>query len=194
MNLTRWLNIGALIGTLICTPTVLLGVQRCQPEAAAGTNSENFSRSASALLKDIPEDAQRVRYHAGVIEDFTNSQQADWEAHAHELRRIKAEVDDMGRRLGRLEMNEGATTPWEQQAIHQAAPLVQFLADNTDDAIYFLNAHQGDLWSPRYKQNAENLSAEASAIAQSIGHDEALRKTENSYLRRNLGMLVMYGK
>ena len=100
MNTMRWLNTGALIGTLIFTPAVLLGVQACQPETTArATNSENFSGSASGLLKDIREDAQRVHYHARVIEDFTNSQEADWEAHAHELRRIKAEVDDMGRRL-----------------------------------------------------------------------------------------------
>ena len=96
MNTMRWLNTGALIGTLIFTPAVLLGVQACQPETTArATNSENFSGSASGLLKDIREDAQRVHYHARVIEDFTNSQEADWEAHAHELRRIKAEVDDM---------------------------------------------------------------------------------------------------
>ena len=71
---------------------------------------------------------------------------------------------------------------------------MQFLADNTDDAINFVNAHQGDFWSPRYKQNAQNLSAEASALAQSIGHDQAVQKAENSYLRRNRGRLAFFGQ
>jgi hypothetical protein len=188
------LTASAAVTILIFSPGMVFGANACQPaKTRPKLDAVQLSRRAFALLKDIREDAQRVRYHAGVIQNLSDNDESLWGAQEHELRRIKAEVDDMGRRLCALEINQQAVAPWEQRAIRQATPLIRYLADNTDDAILFANRHQSALWSPRYKQNAQNLYGEASALTQTIGRSAARQKSENAYLRRNSGMLEVFG-
>lgn len=148
------------------------------------------------MLEDMRGDAERVAYRAEVLVNFNNDQEADWAMNVHQLRRIKAKVDDMGKQLCKLQELEPGLPAADQDAIRQAAPLVQYMADNTTDAINYLNRHQGALWAPTYKLYTQNLDNEATALSQRIRNDEhALNVSERAgYYQKNLGMLEVFGK
>jgi hypothetical protein len=51
----------------------------------------------------------------------------------------------MGAKLCRLETIRMAVAPWQQAEIDRIATRGGLMADNTEDAIHFLNAHQNGL-------------------------------------------------
>ena len=175
MDITKWLKTGAVIGAIVLTPAISMAarVQSCVAGPATPESyTWDFSREATGLLNDMRYDAQRVAHHATNLEDFAMNSDIDWQFHADQLTKIKREVDDMGKRLCRLEVIEGAVAPWQQAAINQMAPVVQLMADNTDDAINYMNAHQGEFWVRSYRMNVQNLDTEASTVARKVHRDE----------------------
>lgn len=113
--------------------------------------------------------------------------------HADQLYSVKNEVEDMGKQLCRLESIQNVLPRDEQhpRTIQRVAPLVQLLADNTSDAIRYLNAHEGDFWNPVYQKYALNLNYEADrisdAIQQTDKRDENRIGQNQTYLSEGLG-------
>ena len=175
MDITNWLRTGAVVGAMVLAPAVSMAarLKSCLAEPATPESyTQNFSGEATRLLNDMRYDAHKVAYHADNLENFATNTEIDWQLHADQLTRIKHEVNDMGQRLCRLEAIEGAVAPWQRTAIRQVAPLVQYMADNTDDAINYVNAHQGEFWVPSYSRNVQNLDTEATTVARRVHNDE----------------------
>ena len=123
----------------------------------------NFDREASGLLKGIRSDAVTARTRADKLMSFERNPM-DWQIHADQLTALKREVDDMGARLCRLETIHRVITPAEERQVKRVAPLIQYMADNTDDALNYLNAHRLYLWAPSYHEYATNLYHEAGEL------------------------------
>lgn len=136
----------------------------------------NFPEEASGLLNNMRVDADQVADHAAKLETFARNPQIDWQLHADQLHAIKQDVNDMGKRLCRLETIQRVSSPSERSTIHRVAPLVQLMADNTEDAINYVNAHQGQFWTPTYRTYARNLYTEANVVSHRIHNNEALAK------------------
>lgn len=128
----------------------------------------NFPQEASRLLDGIQMDAASVKNHADRLEVFSMDQNIDWRVHGDVLNGIQSKVDDMGRKLCRLEMIRRVSTPQERKAIDQTASLVRLMADNTDDAINFLNARQANFWEPSYREYVGNLYRESGQVLHSV--------------------------
>jgi hypothetical protein len=187
---TNWLITVPAIGVAALYPGVL-SAARARPctvaPAAAESYMWNFPGGASNLLKGIRFEAQQVVYQAAQLRyDSTTTDTGFYGAEAQGLTRIKADIDDMGRQLCRLEEIRGVTAPWEQQTIDRVAPLVHYLADHTNDALRYMNApahsdsvNQGEYWRPSYKIGVDRLSSEAHAIAHEIHRSEKFAKQLN---------------
>jgi hypothetical protein len=165
----------ALASAVLLSPVMAVAnVQAC---SAPPPYRANYSREASRLMNTMRYDARRAADHAFALENYTNeSSLVDWTSHSYQLNRIKSEVDDMGKRLCTLESIQSVTVPREQQLVAQVAPLVQELADNTTDAIRYLNAHQDDLWNPTYKAYTHNMNTEAREISHVINQNEHMTR------------------
>ena len=201
MDISKWLKkdgIICAIGLIAFAPMASMaatGQPRVAPTTISGYSSS--MPEARNLLNDMRTESQRVADRATMLDNLANEPNVtDWDMQAHQLRRIKAEVDRLGRQLHRLQGIAPTLPPADQQAVSQAAPLVQYMADNTDDAINYLNAHTDGFWTPRYRDYTQNLDTEARTLARTVHSDEHLGNVEERapYYQKNLGMLIVFGK
>jgi hypothetical protein len=194
MSIMRWLKTGTVIGAIVLAPGVGMAAQVKACVASPPTPESytwNFSREGTRLLNEMRYDAHRVAYHADNLKNYELNPEIDWQLHADQLVKIKREVNDMGKRLCRLEVIRGAIAPWEQNAVRQVAPLVQYMADNSTDAINYLNAHQGEFWVPSYRLEVRNLNTEAHTLARKVHNDENLAGLSQKEM--NAGMYPVIG-
>lgn len=150
----------------------------------------NFRAEASQLLNDIQADAVHAQQHADKLETYASQLQISWQAHGEQLDAIRAEVNDMGQKLCRLETIRRVVAPWQQTAIKRAAKLVQLMADNTQDAIQFVDNHQGNLWMSPYPRYAANLYQDSKQLDHSLRTYEEFAQVhhEDLQLEKTLGM------
>ncbi|HUO24034.1 MAG TPA: hypothetical protein VMU61_00105 [Candidatus Aquilonibacter sp.] len=163
---------------------------RCKcgkPTAASYT--WNFHREANTLFDGIQTDAQHATNHAAKLQSFAYDSNITWQLDANQLTQIKSEVDDMGKKLCRLEIIRRVVSPWQQKTIDRIADNLQFMADNTQDAILYVNGHQQDLMNPTYRMYANNLYSEGSNLSQSVGDAVEYAKVRHEYreLRDEVG-------
>jgi len=150
----------------------------------------NFRGEASHLLKGIEVDAQHALNHADTLTTFTDNPDMSWEAHASQLSSLKAEINDMGGKLCRLETIRRVVAPWQQQAIDRVAPVVQLMADNADDAIRYVSTNEGRFWVPTYKAYTTNLYNEAIQVDHDVQRLQEYAKVQaqNRELQESLHM------
>jgi hypothetical protein len=181
MGIMKWLKTGAVVGAMTLAPTISMqaAVQACNPIGPPSSESytSNFPGEGSHLLADVQQDARRAAYHASQLESYTNNPEITWELHADQLQRIRHDVNDMGKRLCRLETIRRDLSPWEQQALSQVAPQLQYMADNTTDAIHYVNQYENNFWVPSYKSYTQNLYHEANTVSRTI-HNDKLDRNE----------------
>jgi hypothetical protein len=172
MNPLKWIGTGIVAGAMLFAPAISMGaVQSCATETGTYSPAQ-AAQKTSDLLKQVQSDAQQAEYHANVLRNFADNSNVDWQAHVYQLNRIRSEVDDMGRQLCRLESTRAQTAARARHTINRIAPLVRYMADNTDDAINYVNAHQGNFWVPAYGKNVKNIGNEARAVSRRIGRSE----------------------
>ncbi len=146
-------------------------VDKCvagKPTAASYT--WDFKGETNRIFKDIQSDAQDALYHADKLQSFARDSQVAWEIHADQLNALKAEINDMGARLCRLEAIRRVVAPWQQAEIDRIATAVRLMADNAQDAILFASGHQAELWLGTYQKYTDNLYSEAQTLAHSVGN------------------------
>ena len=165
--------------------------QQCscgKPTAASYT--WDFHQEANALFDDVQTDAQQVQDHAAQLQSFSRDSVLSWQADANQLSQVRNEVNDMGKKLCRLESIRRVVAPWQQKTIDRIASTVPLMADNTEDAILFVNAHQTDLINPTYERYADNLYSEGSKLTQSVGNAVEYAKVLGEYheLRGEIGI------
>jgi hypothetical protein len=192
MTISHYLKTVPIITAIILTPAFALAdVQYCAGQAPVGPG--DYSQEASRLLDDMHADAYQIAHHASVLQGYATDPDVDWEMHADQLYTLKNEVNNMGKQLCRLESIQSVLPRDEQhpRTIEQVAPLVQYLADNTTDAINFVNAHQGDFWNPVYQKYALNINDGASSISHDIHQvqrrDDYLTTQSQTYSEEDLG-------
>jgi hypothetical protein len=184
--------LGVLVG-LTAFPLTLGAVtaRECaygKPTAASYT--WDLHSEANALFEDVQTDAQQVTNHAAQLQSFSDDSNMGWQAHADQLNQVRSEVNDMGKKLSRLETIRRVVSPWQQKTIDRIASTVPLMADNTEDAIVYLRAHENDLINPTYRRYADNLYSEGNNLTQSVGDAVEYAKVLGEYhqLRGEIGI------
>lgn len=158
--------------------------------AAAGSHQWDYSREARGLLATLEYDATHVSRNAERLQSLTADPNIGKQAHAKLLNQIRAEVNEMGRKLTRLEAIRNSVAPWEQKAIDQAAPAIRLMADNTQDAMHFLNTNPEETWKPIYGKYVTNLFNEASGLGSTVRRYEEYARihSEDQHMQKALDM------
>ena len=176
---------------LFAVPATAAAVHECpagKPTAASYT--WDFKGEADMIFSDIQADAQQALYHADKLQSYARDTTLDWQPQGDQLDAIREEVNAMGTRLCRLETIRRVVAPWQQAEIDRIASTMRLMADNTQDALVFGNAHRDDLWLPTYQRYTRNLYDEARTLEHSVGSAVAYANASHEYhnLRRTLGM------
>jgi len=159
-----------------------------KPTAASYT--WDFKGEANTIFQAVQADAEQAVNHADMLQSFAQDPGFSWQTHQNELLALKAEINDIGDKLCRLETIRRAVTPWQQAEIDRIATAARLMADNTQDAIRFGNDHQADFWLPAYQKYTNNLYDQARSLANSVGNAVAYARVsrESRDLERKLGM------
>lgn len=193
MTIRRLITIVGVSAALAVFPLTLGAVTatKCvcsKPTAASYT--WDFHREADTLFNNVQADSWQVKDRAAKLQSFSFHPDMSWQAHVDQLSQMKKEVNDMGQKLCRLETIRRAVAPWQQKTIDRIAPSVVLMADSTQDAILYVNAHRYDLTSPTYRQYVDNLYAEGSNLTQSAEDAVQYAKVLGEYheLRGEIGV------
>lgn len=170
-------------------PAVAASPCKCVPgEPTAASYSWNFQGEANNLFQQVQADAQDAQYHADKLSSFERNLNINWQLHDGELSYIKTDVNDMGAKLCRLEVIRDAVAPWQKAEINRIATRVRLMADNTQDAILYVNAHQGELWLQPYRRYPENIYNDARSLTRSLNEAVTYAGVSKEYrgLRKDL--------
>ncbi len=181
MGMMKSLKIGISAGAVLLLPLMAWakGASCVTGPGTPQSATRKCSREASVLLRNMRDDALRASHEAVVLQIVAQNPDESWASRAAALSSIKAEVDDMGKRLYRLQTMAPAIEPWQRDAVNQIAPLVRYMADNTDDAIHYLNTHQESFWAPPYRTYTGNLYTEANLLQRQIHrHQKVARQSQ----------------
>jgi len=183
---------GALAALVMSAPQAQAGTLH---ECAAGKPTAesytwNFKGEANQIFQDVELDARQVMDHADHIKSISMDTYVSRADHADALDTMKVEINDMGAKLCRLETIRMAVAPWQQAEIDRIATAVRLMADNTEAAIHFLNAHQQWTWRATYRKYADNLYSQARSLVNSTRDAVTYAKVshEDRTLRQRLGI------
>ena len=193
MSLFGYLKLGGcVLGAALLLPAATQSEPHsCQAGApTAESYTWNFRAEAQGLLDDVGDEARQTREHADQLHTLMSTE-SDWEPQALELSEIRDDVNLMGRKLCRLEGIRRVASPWEQKAIDQAAPLIAEMANDTENAITFLNNGHHDLFMPAYTSLGSDLYQRSASLAKSISAFERFGKVhqEDMRLEKSLGLI-----
>lgn len=150
----------------------------------------DFHKEASRLLGDMQADASKIEQHASTADIYSSGNQGGWQLQAGQLMSIRREVNDMGRKLCRLDAIRRVVAPWQQEAIDRTAPAVVLMVNSAEDALNFLNNNQRNFWMPAYRKYVANLNRDSSQVSNSIKNFEDYAKVqgEDLHLGTELGV------
>jgi hypothetical protein len=136
-------------------PGMGAAVHECVPGSpTAASYTWNFKAEANSIFQDLETFARQIRYGADQLVTDNRGHEVDWELQGDQLNILRQEVNDMGDKLCRLESIRRVLAPWQQAEVDRIAEEVQLMADNTQDAIVYLNGHERELWVPTYQRYA----------------------------------------
>jgi hypothetical protein len=192
------MTLRALIVTCISAATVAFvvpgmgaSVHECVPGSpTAASYTWDFRAEANSIFQDLETLARQARGDADQLVTYNRGHEVEWEMQADQLNILKQEVNDMGAKLCRLESIRSVLAPWQQAEVDRIAEEVQLMADNTQDAIVYLNAHEQELWVPTYQNYANNLYTEAGSLTESLSNAVTYANVSKEYrdLRHKLGV------
>jgi hypothetical protein len=183
---------GCLVAALVFLPASSMAAirQSCAPgKPTAASYTWDFKAEASRILESIRLDAAKAHRQAALIKSY-DPLSISWQSHAETLTAIKGAVNDMGRKLCRLEQIRRVVAPWQQQAIDRIAPQITLMANSTEDAINFLNANEGNFWEPAYVRYTDNIAQDSGRVSKSVTNFEEYAKArrEETNLEKTLGV------
>lgn len=194
MHAIEFMKTTAIAGAIILAPA--FGIAAGPNSTVPGVPASYMwgdSHTASALMQNVARDATKIAGETSALEVNAAAPEA-------QMQHIQGETDKLSRQLNRLDSIGNAVVPAGQAAIHQATPFVQEITQN--EAAAESDLRDGSQ-SSAYRSALENLRMQASGLAEEMRSDVPLERTQNeqmylarnaAYLRKNLGMLLVFGK
>ena len=167
---------------LFSYPAAAMVVHQCPAEeTVSGMDRVDLQNQADDILQNIQWHAQDAYYNADQLQSFTRNTQISWQTDASNLTQIKYDVNKMSNELCRLDTIRHDLAPWQKAEIRRISPTLQLAADNTQDAILFLNNHQDDLWLGTYVKYANNLDNLTRNLVNTVNQAVSYAKVSPEY-------------
>lgn len=121
--------------------------------AAAGAQTPD-SEKFSQLLQDARQHAYNAEHDAETLYGYTQSR-VNWQAHSHQLNRIRDHVNALGKVARDLSDARAEASPWQQDAIDNINPALRELADHLTATITHLNDNPERVHLAAFKDYAQ---------------------------------------
>jgi hypothetical protein len=146
-------------------PVVRAPMANC--DCAAASKGWDFPAEASGLLGEIQARAAQLSQDSDKLESFTRMR-LSWQSHAYQLTVAREHVNEIGRRIQRLQAIRDLAAPWQRQAIDSILPVAVNLAKRTESAIGHVNENRNYLWAASYVDHLQALKDHAGEMKQAV--------------------------
>ncbi|HET9741168.1 MAG TPA: hypothetical protein VFQ00_00330 [Terriglobales bacterium] len=162
-KINRWAYLGVLAGLAI-PATSFAAPPAAKPAMNCAVVAPSASAQASDLLKEIRGLAGDLSQNAEVLTLSSGTRQLHWQTHATRLNQAKDSINEIGARLDQLKAIRSDAHPWQQQAIDRIHASSLQAARNTEAALQYLNANQGWLLAPEYRDSLDAIQSHAQNV------------------------------
>jgi hypothetical protein len=138
------------------------------------------SEQVSKLLSDAKSEALVLERDAEQLSAFTQSS-VSWQSYADQLSQIRTHVNKVGSIIQQLDDLRVISSQWQKIAINRLTPLLNDLAENTQQTIARLNANPGAVHSVSYRKYVSTHQELASDLASMIGSFVDYGKTKEKF-------------
>ena len=136
------------------------------------------NEQVAKLLSDARTQAYQIRTDAETMVTYTMSN-TSWQSHATAVDLMKQHVNAAGATLAKLDDAKKNASPWQATAIDRIRPLLKEIADNTQNAISYLNKNPNKLTTGEYKDYIEATADQAAQLSSLIGDFVSYGNTKN---------------
>jgi hypothetical protein len=165
---------------------LLAGIAGISSAAKAGDAAD--TESVLKLLADAKTQSYAISVDASILESYMRQPSLSWQTHAAEITRMKEDINAAAKTVTKLVDAKGKAEPWQVTAIDRILPYMREIADDTTNAIEYLNKNQAKpLIVGAYKDyieaNSDTSQELASLIANFVDYGnhknryESLKKT-----------------
>jgi phage-related minor tail protein len=150
--------------------------------------SQADEASVSKLLADAKTQTYAISVDATILESYTRQPSLNWQTHAAEITRMKDDINAAAKTITALNNAKGSAAPWQATAIDRIIPYMREIADDTTNAIEYLNKNQSRLTAKEYKDYIEANSDTSQELASLVAHfvDYGNNKSRYDGLRKSL--------
>ena len=160
MQIRRLFTMSGFLAGMAMLPGLVVAAPGTQCDCAVQFQDWNFPAEASSLLEEIQSRANQLARDADTLESYSRTR-VNWRSHAGQLTLAKEHVNEIGKRITRLQEIKEVAAPWQRQAIDSILPVAVNLAARTEVAIEHLNENRNYLWAPVYIDHLEAISDHA---------------------------------
>ena len=149
-------------------------------------DSAYASERASKLLLDIQAKTAPLTFNAETLNAIARNPQHSWQSHAFYLHEVKTDINAIGDLTAELQRIQGATLPWQQQAITEVTNHAAQVAASTTAAILHLNANQLWLYAPEYREHVASIANASQNVKSTVDTFLDYEKTQQKFQRLQL--------
>jgi hypothetical protein len=121
-------------------------------------DSTYASERASRLLSEIQAKTGALTLNAETLNAIARHPQHSWQSHAFYLHEVKTNINRIGELTAELQRIQGATLPWQRQAIKEVTAHAAQVAASTQAAILHLNANHRGLYTSEYRDQVASIA------------------------------------
>lgn len=154
----------------------LAAVLACLPHALKAAD-KSASAAVSKLLLEAKKQASVISADATLLRSYTKQSDLDWSTHGKQITRMKIHINAAAKTVTALDGMKSQAAPWQAVAIGRILPYMREMAEDTTNAIEYLNKNQSRLSGQEYKDYVEansDMSRElATLIAQFVDYGQS---------------------
>ena len=183
-------TLAAAIGALPADAAVSSQAHACVAgKVTPASYTWNFKNEANDTFHAIQDDLARASYDADRFQQVSQNYNVSWATEGDPLNALRAEVNDIGQSLCRLESIQRVLAPWQKAAVDRIRGTATLLADTTQSAIVYGNSHPLQLWVPSFRNQSYALISQIHALRHTVADAVAYPRVDKEYLglRKTMG-------
>ncbi len=131
-----------------------------------------------SCLAEAKKQASLISADATLLRSYTGQSNLDWRTHGKQITRMKNHINAAAKTVTALDDLKSQAAPWQAVAIGRILPYMREMAEDTTNAIEYLNNNQSRLSGKEYKDYVEansDMSRElAGLIAQFVDYGNTI--------------------
>lgn len=142
------------VGMIACLVAGIVCMSQPLHAADAKTTDAPASAAITKLLAIAKTQAYLISVDATLLQSYTRSD-LDWRTHAREITRVKNHINAAAKTVTALDAAKSQAAAWQVVAINRILPYMREMAEDTTNAIEYINKNQSRLNEPEYKEYIE---------------------------------------